>query len=550
VGDLLHRVAIERSELSEQDNPMRAQAVLTITLASLTRKAYTAATKYEAMNPNDTTSAGNGGGSRLDVTKRNSIAIGDVIERIGYGRFQRRLLFVTGFGLTADSSEVLLLSYLSTVLHIYWNLSRDQAATLVSAVFAGQIVGSLFLGFCGDRLGRKPIIVASNFIIAVFELASAWVSGFVSIVILRFFVGVGIGGLTVPFDLLCEFLPAAHRGKTLASTNYFWTIGSFMVILFASVTLGSEGRSDDGAGEWRVFVLLCSIPSIISTALSLFVIPESPRWLLTKGRNQKAMHILQKISSINGKDSIDTLPSGTELQRDILPEGSNVCKLLSANWRRATFLTWLLSAGGFFAYYSLVLFTVRVFSGASNDERTASDDHSYSFDFGALSLSSSSEIVGLTIALAVVDKFGRIRTQVLGFCFAASMVLALGLLSTGLNTSVTGVQVATAFLARMALEGAIVISCVTVAELYTTGVRATATGVSNTFARVGAFGGAYLIWSSLSLPAIGGVICSVTVLTAGSALLLPETKGRFLGTVVVEGSSSTESDGEEPRTML
>ena len=65
-----------------------------------------------------------------------------------------------------------------------------------------------------------------------------------------FMVGFGVGGLTVPFDILAEFLPAESRGKNLLVIEYFWTIGVLFVVMIAYNTLGHGEQS----GNWRLFV--------------------------------------------------------------------------------------------------------------------------------------------------------------------------------------------------------------------------------------------------------------------------------------------------------
>mgnify|MGYP000423082049 FL=1 len=89
-------------------------------------------------------------------------------------------------------------------------------------------------------------------------------------------VGFGVGGLTVPFDIFAEFLPTSHRGKHLLVIEYFWTAGSLITPLFAYLTLETS---------WRLFVILCAVPCIISGFLGALLVPESPRWLISGKQN-------------------------------------------------------------------------------------------------------------------------------------------------------------------------------------------------------------------------------------------------------------------------
>lgn len=81
----------------------------------------------------------------------------EAMDRIGYGLVQRRILIAAGLCFGADSMEVMLLSFLSIVLQVEWNLTRDETASIASVVFAGALTGTLILGPTADKLGRKPM---------------------------------------------------------------------------------------------------------------------------------------------------------------------------------------------------------------------------------------------------------------------------------------------------------------------------------------------------------------------------------------------------------
>ncbi len=145
----------------------------------------------------------------------NLMPIETAIEKVGTGTFQYKILLATGLCFMADAMEVLLLSFLSTVLKHEWNLSEREVDSIVAVVFAGALLGTLILGTAGDVWGRKPIFAVTAFLIAIAGVATAFCRNYEEFLVARFFVGFGVGGLTVPFDTLGEFLPGAARGKNL-----------------------------------------------------------------------------------------------------------------------------------------------------------------------------------------------------------------------------------------------------------------------------------------------------------------------------------------------
>jgi putative MFS transporter len=275
-------------------------------------------------------------------------------ESLGMGPFQRRILIAAGLCFAADSMEILLLSFLAVVLQSEWNLTEDQTASITSIVFAGAMIGTLVLGPLANRIGRKPVFTLTAAIICVFGFATAAANSFPV-------VGLGVGGLTVPFDTLAEFVPASHRGTNLLAIEYFWTAGTLMVPVLAYFSL-SEG-DDAHENGWRIFVLLCGLPCLASTVLGIFYVPESPRWLMTKGKHGKALGILRLAAARNGKDPMELFPENTHLVDDeAAEENNNFCDLLAPHWRRITLLLWGTWAG-MYQYSSAVCSMQRNFVG-------------------------------------------------------------------------------------------------------------------------------------------------------------------------------------------
>lgn len=121
-------------------------------------------------------------------------------------------------------------------------------------------------------------------------------------------------------------MPSSYRGKRLISTSFFWTAGSLLVPFFAWLTLGgnandmddnnnieSDETFDSEEVSWRAFVALCALPSIVSTVLGVLLVPESPRWLLTRGKHDQALRILRQAAAKNGRDPLLAFPERTRL---------------------------------------------------------------------------------------------------------------------------------------------------------------------------------------------------------------------------------------------
>jgi MFS family permease len=132
---------------------------------------------------------------------------------VGTGPFQRKILTAAGLCFAADSMEVLLLSFLAVVVQSEWNLTSGQASAITASVFLGAMTGTLLLGPLGDKVGRKPVFILSAAIIAAFGLLTAAANNLASLIIIRFLVGMGVGGLVIPFDSVAEFVPTVRMKK-------------------------------------------------------------------------------------------------------------------------------------------------------------------------------------------------------------------------------------------------------------------------------------------------------------------------------------------------
>ncbi len=161
-----------------------------------------------AGTPSDTTPSS----STVTLNSENNnndetISIDEAIDRIGNGKFQQQLMFATGTAFMADSVEIMLLSFLTLVLSYEWDWRGDndspiEIPIITSSVFAGALIGTLFLGNLGDRLGRRPVLFIAAFIICFFGVLSALCNSFISLLIVRLLVGFGIGGKNECYNVL------------------------------------------------------------------------------------------------------------------------------------------------------------------------------------------------------------------------------------------------------------------------------------------------------------------------------------------------------------
>lgn len=179
------------------------------------------------------------------------------------------------------------MSYIGECAGREWGLTNSQQANISSFVFIGELSGSLFWGSLSDRYGRKITFTLGCLVITIAGLLSAISSSYSWLVFFRFLVGFGVGCVTVPFDILAEFLPISKRGIYLLYIEYYWCFGTLIVNGIAWASLSSQG--------WRFLTYTTALPVAVTVLASIILLPESPRWLMSKGRKKDAENILRKL---------------------------------------------------------------------------------------------------------------------------------------------------------------------------------------------------------------------------------------------------------------
>lgn len=226
-----------------------------------------------------------------------------------------------------------------------FSLNAVNEGWFVSCALLGAIIGVSFSGKLSDNYGRKIVLILS----AVLFLASAagcMLSGsFTALIIFRFIGGLGIGVASMVSPLyISEFAPSRLRGTMVSLYQLALTIGIVLAYFsnaylanHASNSYGSESMRKVFSEEvWRAMLGLGALPAVIFL-ICLFFVPESPRWLLLKGKEQKANDILNRI---DGPDAAQKEINAFKEQGDT--EETSLRELFTPVYRRALWIGLLL----------------------------------------------------------------------------------------------------------------------------------------------------------------------------------------------------------------
>ncbi|KAI5631008.1 sugar transporter domain-containing protein [Phthorimaea operculella] len=233
------------------------------------------------------------------------------IELTGYGRFHYLLLAVCGLVSTSEEMDVISMSFILPSAQCDLNLTTHTKGWLNSIIFIGMMVGAYAWGSVADSLGRKRVLIAISIINAIAIVASSFSQNYELFMFFRFVNGAALGGSgPVIWSYFAEFQPKKKRGAMLSFMAAFWTLGNLFVAGLAWVIIPSEIGGTTGGftyNSWRIFLLVMSLPSFIVAAL-LFLLPESPKFLISTGRHEDAMEVFRGIYMMNTGKSKEEYP--------------------------------------------------------------------------------------------------------------------------------------------------------------------------------------------------------------------------------------------------
>ncbi|MDQ7037963.1 MAG: MFS transporter [Aquificota bacterium] len=207
-----------------------------------------------------------------------------------------RFLVALGITWILDAFEVVIVGNVLGSMKASLGLSPVQGSLLVSGFLIGAIAGSFLFGYLADRYGRKKVFIITllAYSLGTFLTGFAW--DFYSAFILRVIAGAGIGGeFAAIHSAIEEFVPSRHRGKVDGIVVASWNVGSILASLTALVLL--KNMPQDIA--WRFAFFLGGVIAVLVVYIRRHV-PESPRWLLSRGLYEEAERIVREIEEKAG----------------------------------------------------------------------------------------------------------------------------------------------------------------------------------------------------------------------------------------------------------
>jgi sugar porter (SP) family MFS transporter len=287
-----------------------------------------------------------------------------------------------------------------------FQLSDFWLGQTVAIALYGTIIGSVVAGFPAERFGRKKVLITVAVLYLVCAIGCATANNWYLFLIFRFLGGLGVGGSSVVAPLyIAEIAPPSIRGR-LVGINQFNIVCGILLAFLSNYLIARNVSTD----AWRWMLGVQAIPAFVFFVL-LFSIPDSPRWLVKKGREQEAEKVLVKTGIARPQELIRDIKDSIHLETS-----QEHVELFSGKYNRPILFAVLLAMFNQLAGINAILYYApKIFEQAG---------------FGANSAMLQSVGVGLTnliftiIAMSLIDKFGRRTLMLVG---SVGMIIFLSL---------------------------------------------------------------------------------------------------------------------------
>ncbi len=398
-----------------------------------------------------------------------------------------KVWFLSAMGIFMDGYDLFIISVVLPLLIKEFHLSPLVQGAVASAAIVGMIFGATIGGRLTDRFGRKSIYILDLVIFIVFTLASAFATEISLLILFRFLLGLGIGAdYPICASYVSEFMPVRLRGKMLIGAFIFQAIG----IITAAITGLFILELTPEETAWRWMLASGAVPAILVLIFRLRVF-ESPLWQLAHGKIKEAIHSISQLTGI-GEEKLDELYRTTPFEPIVNHMG--FLELFKPKYIRQTILSsipWFLMD---IATYAVGIFTPIILAAIVHEHPVQSIATIFSSVAGAAFLDIFL-VIGLLFNIFLIEKWGRIKLQTIGFAGMAFGLILLVIASRDYPQPTNPLFVFAGFIVFNLLMnmGPNATTFTIPAEVFPTKLRATGHGFAAGCAKVGAFIGIFFL---------------------------------------------------------
>lgn len=435
---------------------------------------------------------------------RNAAALSARMDRLPATGYIWMLVFLISLGGFFEVYDLIFTGYIAPGMAKSGLLKTTTAAFFgfqgiagfIAATFAGLFVGTFGFGWLPDRYGRRAVFTFSLLWYSIGSAIMAFQTTAEGVILWRFITGIGVGIEIVTIDsYVTEIVPQHMRGRAMAFNQMIMFTAAPVAAILSYWLVPTTVFGIDG---WRCVVLVGSIGAVLVWFIRR-VVPESPRWLATHGREEKAGHIVQKMEAKAERQLGRPLPEPAPAVEQPVHRRASLAELLQPPYRSRLIMLIVFNFCQAIGYYGFANWVPTLLIGQGI---TVTKSLLYSFVI-AIALP-----VGPMLAMLYADKVQR-KWLIVG---AALAVIVFGLLFGQVKS--VGPLIVLGVLISLAGQTISVCYHAYQSELFPTAVRCRANGIVYSASRAGAMMSGFIIAFLLRDFGVAGVFTGITVCMA------------------------------------
>ncbi|MEJ8827131.1 MFS transporter [Variovorax humicola] len=441
------------------------------------------------------------------------------IENVPFSRWHTKARIIMGSATFFDAFDALALAFVLPVLIGLWHLSPLEVGMLIAAGYVGQVIGALVFGWAAERFGRVPSVTTTVAVMSVMSIACAFAGNFQMLFGLRFLQGIGVGGeVPIAAAYINELSQAKGRGRFFLLYELIFPLG-----LLGAAQVGAFVVPRFG---WEYMFLVGGIPGLL-ILFFMARLPESPRWLTSKGRFQAAERVIEGLEASTTKRSLDVRRDKVDVESRVTALAAGLVDRKKSSWkelfsplyRPRTLVVWVLWASSYFVANGINNWLPTLYKTVYNLPLQE-----------ALRMASLTNVLSTCAVLAcalLVDRVGRRRWATASFLLSGTLLGVLGLVGASSAWSV----VILASSAYAVMGTTTVLLYLYTPEIYPTRMRAIGTGLATSWLRVASAVSPALVGVVLSTNGIATVFlmfAAATVVGLIASMRMVETTNRAL----------------------
>lgn len=411
-----------------------------------------------------------------------TVNAGARLDRLPVGSFHYRIFWLIGAGMFFDGYDLYVAGgVLAATLQSKFS-TLPQNLQFISLTFVGMTIGALVTGFLGDRFGRRFTYQFNLLVFGLASLAAAFAQDMNQLIFWRFVQGLGLGAeIVVGYSTLTEFVPPKTRGRWLAFMAFLVVAGFPVTAILGYFIIPAFG--------WRPMFVIAGVGALVVWYLRKRL-PESPRWLESKGRNAEAEALMQAIEKEAAAGGALPPPAA---RAPVAPIGAMAMtkppilqRMVVGSWALITINTLI---------FGFVIFLPQFF---------LREGLTISRSLGYTVVLASASLVGCALGAYTSDAVGR-RWSIIG---ASIVTIVTGWIYASFNAAsdpVIVLSVGFVLIVAIYVQTAVLFGVYT-PELFPTEIRLRANGICHTLGRLATVVSPFIVGALMASYKLPGVI--------------------------------------------